>query len=80
MCLIFFSFLLFKLWKYDNTFIGNLESTEQSYIWFHCILQLFIRFLVGVSISDSHKVIEWIDGRVEGYRRPEKHYEPFQHN
>ena len=22
----------FKLWKYDNTFTGNLENTEQSYI------------------------------------------------
>ena len=29
----FFSyFLFFKLWKHDNTFIGNLEITEQNYI------------------------------------------------
>ena len=27
-----FSFLFFKLWKYDNTFTGDLEDTEQSYI------------------------------------------------
>ena len=26
------SFLIFKLWKYDNTFTGDLENTEQSYI------------------------------------------------
>ena len=27
-----FSFLFFKLWKYDNTFTGDLEDTEQSYV------------------------------------------------
>ena len=27
-----FSFLFFKLWKYDNTFTGDLEDTEQSYM------------------------------------------------
>ena len=26
------SFLFFKLWKYDNTFTGDLENTEQGYI------------------------------------------------
>ena len=33
-CLIFliFYFLFFELWKYDNTVIGDLENTEQSYI------------------------------------------------
>ena len=25
-------FFFFKLWKYENTFTGNLENTEQSYI------------------------------------------------
>ena len=24
--------------------------------------------------------MEWIDKEVEGYSRPEKHYEPIQHN
>ena len=36
MCFLFFSlflFLFFKLWKYDDTFIGDLENTEQSYIF-----------------------------------------------
>ena len=28
----FFKFLGFKLWKYGNTFTGDLENTEQSYI------------------------------------------------
>ena len=28
----FFSFLVFKLWKYDKTLIGDLENVEQSYI------------------------------------------------
>ena len=36
--------------------------------------------LVGISISSSQKLIEWIDRKVEGYSRPEKHYEPTQHN
>ena len=26
------SFLVFKLWKYDNTFTRDLENTEQSYM------------------------------------------------
>ena len=30
--LSFFLFLFFKLWKYDNTFTGDLENIEQSYI------------------------------------------------
>ena len=25
-------YLFFKLWKYDNAFIGDLENTEQDYI------------------------------------------------
>ena len=57
-------FLFFKLWKYDNTFIENLENIEHSYISFHGILQLqnvFLnllqRFLVGVSKSNSQKLI-----------------------
>ena len=37
------------------------------------------RFLAGVSISSSQKLIEWIDRKV-GYSRPEKHCEPIQHN
>jgi len=36
-------FLFFKLWKYDNTFIGDLENTEQGYIECHYILQLFFK-------------------------------------
>ena len=28
----FFNFYFFKLWKYDNTFTGDLENTEQSYL------------------------------------------------
>ena len=36
-------FLFFKLWKYDNTFIGDLENTEHSYIQFYHILQLFFK-------------------------------------
>ena len=28
----------------------------------------------------TQKLIEWIDRKVEGYSRPEKHHEPIQHN
>ena len=35
---------------------------------------------MGVSISNSQKLIEWPYGEVEGYSRPEKHYGPTQHN
>ena len=31
----------FKFWKYDNTFTGDPENTEQGYILFTYILQLF---------------------------------------
>ena len=39
-----------------------------------------LRFLIGVSISNSQKLTEWIYRKVEGYGRPEKHREPIQHN
>ena len=39
----FFIFFFFKLWNYDSTFISNLENTEQCYIEFHSILQLFFK-------------------------------------
>ena len=35
---------------------------------------------MGVSISNSQKLIEWIYREVEGNSRPEKHYESIQHN
>ena len=34
-------------------------------------------FVVGVSISNSQKLIEWICKEIERYSRPEKHYEQF---
>ena len=39
-----------------------------------------LRFSVGVSISNSQKLIEWLYREVEGYSRPEKHYESIQRN
>ena len=39
------SFLIFKLLKYDNTFTGDLKNTEQSYMYFHNILQLFFKHI-----------------------------------
>ena len=39
-----------------------------------------LRFLVGVSISKSQKLIEWIYREVEGCSSLEKHCSPVQHN
>ena len=36
--------------------------------------------MVGISISNSQKLIEWVDRKVERYGRSENHYEPIQHN
>ena len=78
---IFPNFYFFKLWKHNNTFAGDLENTEQNYRQFCYILQLFfsvdeLRCLVGVSISNSQKLVVWKQREVEGCSRPEKHYEP----
>ena len=39
-----------------------------------------LRFLVGISISNSQKLIEWIYRKVEEYSRPENHCEPIELN
>ena len=39
-----------------------------------------MRLSVGVSISNSQKLIPWIDRKVEQCNRSEKHYEPTQCN
>ena len=39
-----------------------------------------LRFLVGVSILNSQKLIAWIYREVEGYSRPEEHHESILHN
>ena len=57
-----FIYLYFLNYKYGNT--GDLENTEQSYIYSHYILQLILsklRFLVGVSILNFKKLIAWIE-------------------
>ena len=64
--IIIWSLKSLYLWKYYDLFTGVFENTEQSYIKFHYVLQLF---LVVVSISNSQKLIEWIDRKVEGYCR-----------
>ena len=75
--------MFFKLWKYDNIFTGDLENREQLHIVPLYITIIFqvdkLRFLAGVSISNSQKLIEWIVRKVEGYSRPEKSYESIQH-
>ena len=54
-----------KIFEYNNSSIFKVDK---------------LRFLVGVSISNSQKLIEWIYREVGGYSRPEKHYEPILHN
>ena len=54
-------------------------------VYSHYMLQLSfkvdkLRFLVGVSISNSQKLVEWLERKVGWYSRPEKQYEPIQHN
>ena len=39
-----------------------------------------LRSLVGVSISNSQKLIEWLHRNVKGYSRYEKHHEPIHYN
>ena len=84
--LFYLSFLFFKLWKYDSTFSGDLENTEQT---LHIVLLYIaiiyfsgekLKFSVEVSISSFQKLIEWMYRKVEEYSRPEKHYEPTQHS
>ena len=58
------------MWKY-NTFTGDLENTEQSYIEFLCVLQLF--FLRGLPCSSDGKESACNAGRPgfdPGSRRP----------
>ena len=71
-----------KVWQHIYKRLGKYRTSYN-------ILPLYItiifyvdklRFLVGVSISNSQKLIEWISRKVEGYSRAEKHHEPIQHN
>ena len=65
-------------------FTGDLENTEQNYVFPLYITISFLihklRFLVRVSISNFQKLIEQTDRKVERYSRPGKHYELIQHN
>ena len=55
----------FKLQKYDNTVIGDLESKDKviysSIIYYSYLFYIDkLRFLVGLSIANSQKLIEWL--------------------
>ena len=63
-----------ETWKIQN------KVTYSSTKYCNYFLSRKITFLVGVSIPNSQKWIEWIDKKVEAYSRPEKHHEPIQHN
>ena len=57
-------------WKIQN------KVTYSSTIYYNYFEVGKLRFLVGVSISNSQKLIKWIYRKVEGYSRPEKHCKP----
>ena len=89
---LFFNYELWIMNNYElhNYELFNYESmitqtwkiytvTYSSTIYYNYFLCKF-RFLVGVSMSNSQKLIEWIYREVEGYSRPKRHYEPIHHN
>ena len=47
---------------------------------YYNFLSRLIKFLVGVSIPNSQKLIEWIYREIGVYNSSEKHCEPIQHN
>ena len=51
------------------------KVTYSSTIYYNYFEVGKLRFLVGVSILNFQKLIGWIDRKVEGYSRPEKHHE-----
>ena len=61
-----------EFWKIQNKV--TYSSTITIIFWIDKL-----RFLVGVSISSSQRLIEWINRGVESYSWPEKLYEPIQH-
>ena len=63
-------------WKIYN------KVTYSSGLYYNFFRVDKLKFLVGVSISNSQKLIEWVDRKVliEGYNGPEKHSETIQHN
>ena len=60
-------------WKIQN------NVTYSPTIYYNYFLSK-LRFLVGVLMSKSQKLIQWVYREVEGYSRPEKHHEPHQRN
>ena len=63
-------------WKIYN------KVTYSSGLYYNFFRVDKLKCLVGVSISNSQKLIEWVDRKVliEGYNGPEKHSETIQHN
>ena len=61
--IIFFSFLFFKLWKY-NTFTGDLENTEQGY---RTKLPIVPLYMTTVIILMCHLKDDSFAGRMESF-------------
>ena len=70
-----------KVWWHIYRRLGKYRTKLHIVPLYQLLFQVDkLRFLVGVSISNSQKLIEWIDRKVEGYSRPQKHYDPIQHS
>ena len=55
----------------------NTEKFTYSFtVYYDYSLSRFFWFSVGISISNSQTLLEWINRKVEGYSRCEKHSEP----
>ena len=72
-------FFIFKLWKYETYLQETWKIQKKVTLYIAIIFKVDkLRFVVGISISNSQKLIEWIDRKVEEYSRPENHCEPIQ--
>ena len=62
----------------QETWKTQIKVTYSSTIYYNYFKVEKLQILVGFNSKFSK--IEWIDRKVEGYSRPEKHYKPIQHN
>ena len=63
-CSFFFSFLFYFLNYGSITHLLQIWKIQNSYVSFHYIQQLFLsrwRFFIGISISNSQKLMEWME-------------------
>ena len=71
--------IFLRLWKYDNTFKETLKLQSKviynSTVYYDYLGKLRLRWSFNINYSKFNRM----NRKVE-YSRPEKHYEPIQHN